>query len=146
MVLAVELSRIDGRFLVNVDDGEIAGDVEGTPAQGPASGNPLGTSLNVLVSVPESIEVRMVNASALADYEMWVFLASVLSNAVCGFVVAAVQARDSKATNSNQLIATSVVFGVLFLATAIKAFVQRLSLTKAGKSIKLRATEALPEG
>ena len=110
--------------------------------QGRPSGNPLGTSLNVVVSVPEAIEIRMVNASSLSDYEMWVFLASVLSNAVVGFVVATIQAYDSNATNACQLLMTAIVFGILFVATGIKAGTQRCTVTKTGKTIKLKATEA----
>ena len=109
------------------------------------SGNPLSKSLNVVVSVPEAIEIRMVNASSLSDYEMWVFLASVLSNAVVGFVVATIQAYDANATNARQLLMTGVVFAILFVATGIKAVTQRCTVTKTGRTIKLKASEATAE-
>lgn len=115
--------------------------VEPSQQGGNASENPLGTSLNVVVSVPEIIEVRMVNASSLADYEMWVFLTSVLCNALVGFGVAYFQACDSNAGGSTMLFWMTVIWGVLFIATAIKAYLVRKGLTKTGKNISLRATE-----
>ncbi len=115
---------------------------EPQPTTGPASGNPVGKSLNLVVSVPEEITIRMVDASALSDYEMWVFLASILSNAVVGFIVATVQAFDSSAANRTQLLWTAIAFGVLFLATAGRALGKRCGLTRGGKNIRLKASEA----
>ena len=106
------------------------------------SPNPLGTALNVVVSVPESIQIRMVNASALSDYETWIFLAAVLSNAVVGFTVTTLQAYASNASNSTQLLWTTIVSAILFTVTFIKALHKRYSVTKAGKNINLKTTEA----
>ena len=118
---------------------------ESQPTHGKLSGNPLGKSLNVVVSVPEAIEIRMVNASTLSDYEMWIFLASILSNAVVGFVVATFQAYDAKAANAKQLLMTGIVFGILFLATLGMALAKRCTVTRTGKLISLKATEASAE-
>jgi len=35
------------------------------------SDNPLARGLNITVSIPETVEIRTVNASVLADYEVW---------------------------------------------------------------------------
>lgn len=111
---------------------------------GPPAPNPLGGSLNIVVSVPHSIEIRMVDASTLADYEVWFFLSSILSGAVIGFWVAACQALDAKAANSSQLVWTAIVFGILFVATTITTFAKRHELKKKGKNIQLRAVDASP--
>ena len=38
--------------------------------------NPIGKELQVEVSIPKKFEVKMVDASSLGDYELWVFIAS----------------------------------------------------------------------
>jgi len=100
-----------------------------------------------LVSVPEVIHIRMVDASALSDYEMWLFLASVLSTAGVGFLVATVQAFDSQPpkAGATQLICTTVVWTVLFIAAITKAYFIRRALRKGGKSIALKTTAAIDE-
>ena len=109
---------------------------------GPSAPNPLGGSLNIVVSVPHTIEIRMVDASTLSDYEMWFFISSILSGAVVGFTVASIQALDAKATNGTQLIWTTIVFAVLFVVTTVTTFVKRYLLKKKGRTIELRATDA----
>ena len=115
----------------------------GTPqASGTATGNPLGESFNITVSVPESIEIKMVNASTLSDYEIWFFIASVLASAVIGFLVGTFQAFDAKAANAPQLLWTTIVWIVLFVIAIVTTFVKRYKLKKTGKSIKLRTTQS----
>jgi hypothetical protein len=116
--------------------------VDGTKANSELADNPVRGSLDIVVSVPDSIKIRMVDASTLADYETWIFLASVLSNAVVGFLVATVQAYDTKTANAGQLKWTTIVCLILFLSTLGKALLMRHALTKQGKNIKLKATEA----
>jgi hypothetical protein len=120
-----------------------------TPSQVPTrpTGNPLGTSLNVVVSVPDTIDIRMVNASTLSDYEMWIFIASVLWSAVIGFGVATVQAFDSSPpkANAGQLLWTTLTCAVIFVVTTVKALWLRHFLTKSGKVIALKAREAIEE-
>ncbi len=50
--------------------------------------------LTVNVTVPETLEIPLVNASVLADYEAWLFMASVLANAVIGFRVAGLESDN----------------------------------------------------
>lgn len=109
--------------------------------QRPATANPLGSSLNIVVSVPDSIEIRMVDASTLSDYEVWFFMSSVLASAVVGFIVAFIQACDSTAPNMTSLGYTAVMFLVLFLVALITTFVKRNSLRKKAKTVRLRATD-----
>ena len=83
------------------------------------------------LSVPRKIDVALVNASVLSDYEAWIFIASLLANAVVGFFVAAV-------TNKDGLLATiGVVFSIL-CATAIKmAFYKRRQIRSGRRRLKL---------
>lgn len=86
------------------------------PAQ---SENPLGGQFPFKLSVQE-IEVKMVDASSLAEYEIWVFFASLLSTAVVGFAVAYAQSFDGTAKADGQPIylIVSIVF-LMFFAGAI---------------------------
>lgn len=105
-----------------------------------ASENPIGDQFNVVVSVPHSVQIRMVNASALGDYEIWVFIASLLSNAVVGFLVAYLQASDVKAPSTSSLGWSLLIFVVLFLLSLAMAIGKRNSLSKKGRDIKLRTS------
>jgi hypothetical protein len=101
--------------------------------------NPIGNELNILVSLPESLEIKMVNASILADYEIWIFISSVLSSVMSGFWVAFTQTKDNAVRNI--LFWNSLIFTILFLAAVIVAFTKRSKLNKKSKSIKLKATK-----
>jgi hypothetical protein len=96
------------------------------------SEDPFGGGLNVTVSVPETVEVRMVDASVLADYEMWLLFSSILGSAVVGFVVAAIQSEQQR------LWVNALVFGILFLLSLGRAFWTRSRLRRRSRSIPLR--------
>lgn len=100
--------------------------------------NPIGRAFNVMVSVPDKVEIKMVNASVLADYEIWIFIASLLSNAVVGFWVAT-------STNTNEnitsiLIWNSVIFTILFLLTLGFALYKRYKLNSKSRNINLKTS------
>lgn len=125
-------------------------EVTGTPqhveseqfSKSPAADNPAQEPFNIVVTVPAAIQVRMVDASALADYEIWVFIASILSNAAVGYLVAYFQALDAKSPSTTYIGWTAVVFIVLFIATTFTAFTKRASLRKKGRDIQLKTTGA----
>jgi hypothetical protein len=106
----------------------------------PPSENPIADPFNVIVSVPEAIKIKMVDASALADYEVWVFIASILSNAVVGFLVAYSQALDANSPSAPYVGWTAVIFALLFMLSTITAFKKRSSLQEKGREIKLKTT------
>lgn len=111
-------------------------------AEGPnerGAPNPLAEGLNVMISVPETLQIRMVEASVLGDYEVWLLIASILASAVVGFVVAF--AQDTKDTS---LLLTALVFAALFLTAFVTALVKRHRLRAKSRSIQLQATEVLP--
>lgn len=101
--------------------------------------NPLGDAFNVMVSIPDKLEIKMVNASILSSYEIWVFIASLLSNAVVGFWV-------SYATNTNSDISlilfwNSLIFSILFLLTLWVALFKRYKLNSKSKNINLKTSK-----
>ncbi len=88
--------------------------------------------MTVNVSIPEILEVPLVNTSVLADYESWFFMASILANAVVGFLVAGLESK------SISLLVTALVFSILFAVALIMAMVKRHKLRRRRKAVTLR--------
>lgn len=101
------------------------------------SENPVAQGLNITVSLPETVEIKMVDASTLSEYEVWFFICSCLCNAVVGYLVAWAQAPTAERTYS----INTGIFGILFLISCVKAFYTRHKLSKKTRSIKLRTSE-----
>lgn len=104
------------------------------------SPNPLWPSA-INVSVPETITIRMVDASALGDYEIWVFIASILSNAVVGFLIAWLQAKDANSPAQSAWQFSFIVFTILFLLSLVRAVMKRVSLQRKSKTIPLQVSQ-----
>lgn len=87
------------------------------------SQNPMYNGLNVNLKIPETIDITMVEAKSLGDFELWSFLVSLMSNFVVGFVVAWLSAPESTTSNpsfkpiygkiSLCFILLFVVFGII---------------------------------
>ena len=92
----------------------------------------LAKGVTVNVTIPEILEVRLVDASMLADYESWFFFASVLANAAVGFLVAGLESK------SISLLVTALVFSILFAVALIMAMVKRHKLRRRRKAVTLR--------
>jgi len=92
--------------------------------------------------MPETMEIKLVDASALADYEIWFLLTSVCSSAVIGFLVATEQATKDQL---NQMIAITVVFAIIALICMITAIFKRNHLRRKTKSVKFKLGEILDE-
>jgi formate/nitrite transporter FocA (FNT family) len=99
----------------------------------------------VVVSVPDSIEIKMVDASALSDYEVWFFISSILASAVIGFLVAFLQGLAASAANASQLGYTTLVFAILFAVGLVTTLCKRARLRRKSKSIRLRASDEVVE-
>jgi hypothetical protein len=99
----------------------------------PHSGNNPETGLTVSLSIPKSIDVPLVNASVLSDYEAWIFVASVLANAVVGFLVAGLPNKDGS------LLAITLMFSILFVVAIMMAFSKRRQMRKKTKRLTLRS-------
>lgn len=104
--------------------------------------NPVHDAFNISVLVPDEITIRMVDASALADYEVWFFLSSLLSSAFIGFLIPYLQARDAANPSATHLFWMTVLMGILFLVAFCMAIGKRRSLRRKGRSMKLKTSVA----
>jgi hypothetical protein len=89
------------------------------------------------------VEVRLVDASALADYEVWVLLTSILSSALVGFVVATLQADGQPI--QRLMFWVSVLVAVLLGVCAGMAVSKRNRLTASKKRLRFRIGEQMEE-
>ena len=106
-----------------------------TPGQ-----NPLMGGLRFLLSVPEEIEIRMVDASTLSDYEVWFFLASIAASAFVGFLVPAITTKLDDPVFKPLCLMTVFLF-VIFGVFVRMAFVKRRFLKKKAKILKCLVSE-----
>jgi len=100
--------------------------------------NPLADAFNIMVSIPDKLEIKMVNASILSDYEVWIFISSLISNGAIGFWV-------SYATNTNTAIDkflfwNSILLTILLFVALFVALRKRYQLNKKSKDIKLKTS------
>lgn len=102
------------------------------------SDDPVDSSFNITVSIPETVEIKMVNVSTLSDYEIWIFISSILSNAFLGFGVAYFTNTDKAKDGS--LLFSAIVFTVLFVISIYVAFTKRRQLQSKSRDIKLKTT------
>ena len=101
-----------------------------------SSGNPLAHGFNVTVTIPNQINIRMVDASALSDYELWVFVASGLLSAFFGFLVATIQSFGTEV--AGPMVTMTLILLVLFVVAGLKSLSVRKRLTAPGKLISMR--------
>lgn len=108
-----------------------------------ASSNPLGEDLDFSLSVPP-IEVRMVNAAALEDYEIWFLTSSIVGSAAIGFLVAFIQSfHDDRMGDSHSdatLLIVCLVFTVLLGVAAGRAIILRRRIKSQSKTYSMKAS------
>jgi peptidoglycan/LPS O-acetylase OafA/YrhL len=102
----------------------------------------LAGGLNISVSLPESIEIKMVDASVLNDYEVWAFIASLLSSGFVGFLVATIQAYDINSPTKEIWRGVTIIIGLLFVLAGGRAWNQRKRLSKRSKNVSLKVVGA----
>lgn len=108
--------------------------------KGKPTGNPLAKGLNVNVSIPETIEIRMVDASVLSDYETGILIASLVANVFTGFLVAYLQE-----STKTYLLTNTIVFFVIFIIVLTYALRKRGKMTTTSSTVKLKAQEVITE-
>jgi F0F1-type ATP synthase assembly protein I len=104
------------------------------------SGNPVANNLNITVSLPESIEIKMVNASVLADYEIFLFISSAFVSVFVGFFTAYFQD-----TTKLYLLVNTLVFFVISIVFIIVTFRKRKSLNSKTKNIRLKLGDEITD-
>lgn len=120
-------------------------DLVASKVASPPSSNPFASSANILVSVPETVEIRLVDASSLADYEVWSLLTSILSSSLVGFIVAWLQSSKDDPLRGT-LTAISGVLTILMIVCASTAFMKRHRLTTKVRRLRYRiGAEPIPD-
>lgn len=105
--------------------------------------NPVTQHLNVTLSVPQTIEIKMVDASALSDYEISFFITSLCFSALFGFVVPFVQSVTADPSRPDKALGRFSIFLLVLSLTFLFATLRkRRSLTQKSKSIPLKVSEA----
>jgi len=105
---------------------------------------PFGSLVDFNLSIPP-IEARMVNASALEDYEIWFFSSSLIFSAAVGFIVAYVQSLGTK-THDNTSLVVSIVFALFFVLSLARVLTLRKRLVRESKTYPMRAVGVSPAG
>ena len=100
--------------------------------------DPIDDTFNITVSIPETVQIKMVNASTLSDYEVWLFISSILSNAFLGFLVA--YCTNSDPAKSQSFFYSTIIFTFLFVVSICVAFNKRQQLQSKSKDIKLKTS------
>lgn len=99
--------------------------------------------LGVNVFVPD-IEVRMVNAGALEEYEIWFGMSSIFATFFAGFLVAYLQSfrTDAKGIEHNEPIylVVAILFFIFLLGASIRAYLLRRKISKKSQSYPMRVT------
>lgn len=96
--------------------------------------NPIGNELNVEVSIPKRFIIKMVDVTSLNDYEIWVFIASLICNFLVGFVVATVSAD---AGVRGVYISFDILCAILLVLAIVMAVIKRKKMSIEKKSINL---------
>jgi len=108
-------------------------------SQAPASQEPVSGDLDISLSLPASIEIRMVDASTLSDYEIWFFSSSGLLSFLTGFLVAWFQETDARA--SKLLGIVCLIFVVLFLGCFVMTLLKRRTMKSKSRTIRLKTSK-----
>lgn len=81
----------------------------------------------------------MVDASSLNDYELWVFIASLLCNFLVGFIVAYIS--NTIPERESLYIVISIIFGLLFVLSVFEVYQKRKKMSIEKKVIKMGASK-----
>jgi len=82
----------------------------------------------------------MVDASAQSDFEFWLFLSSILSNFVVGWLVAYFQSPDTD-PRLGVFIVNTVMFAVLFFLSVGMSVYKRSRVKRKSTQMKMRVSE-----
>jgi hypothetical protein len=91
---------------------------------------------DIAISIPEVLEIKMVDASALSDYEIWFFASGSMLTFLTGFAVAWFQEQDSRA--GRILLVAVTVFFVLFAGAFSMTIVKRRAIRRKSRLLKVK--------
>lgn len=101
--------------------------------------NPLAANLHVRLSMPESFEIEIVEASQFREYELWALVSSIMLNLSIGFIVAA--ATNDVPERCSLLWITSAIFIVLFLSASLLTAKYRKKIKREKQIVKMVASQ-----
>lgn len=90
---------------------------------------------SISLHVPENIEIQMVDSTGLSQYEIWFSSAAVILSVASGFMVAWIQ--DTNPDTKSIFGAVSIIFLVIFSFCLAMTLIQRRTLRKKRKVVKL---------
>lgn len=140
--IMLEKMRARGASRATTSSGVVKNGYTARTSTKPPPANAFAQSASITVSVPESVEIKFVDASALGDYEVWVLLTSVLASAVTGFLVAVVQAPGPE---QPRYVAITTVFGILDAISAVMVIVTRRRLSRRTRRAKFRVGDPVQD-
>jgi hypothetical protein len=100
--------------------------------------NPLAQQFNIVVSIPQAVKVKLVDASLLNDFEIWMYLSTVILNVCTGFWVS--YAQNSNAQINKMLCWTAICFTVIFIFSIIIAISKRVKMSRKSRNIELQTS------
>ena len=103
--------------------------------------NPLAGALDIQLSVPEIIDIKMVHAAALNDYEVLLFISSLIGSAFTGFLVAFIQSFGPDHVPDWSLCWMAVVWLLVLVVTIWMAVAKRKAIRRGSKVVRLKATQ-----
>jgi hypothetical protein len=81
-------------------------------------------------------EIRMVDASALWEYEVWFFISLALAAVALGVFVAFLQATGTGAPRASLLGTITLISSILFSLSVTVTFLKRRILRKSGRLLR----------
>lgn len=96
--------------------------------------NPIGVEF----AFPETVTIKMVDASALGDYEFAILLSGFCCNAAVGFAVSAMTLGE----NQHLWAIVAAVFVVMTVSLVVWALIKRHKMRKKGRTIRLSSSGA----
>jgi uncharacterized membrane protein len=91
---------------------------------------------NITVSIPETIDVKMVQATALSEYEEWFLMFTISCTAFFTFLALCIQSKQFNFI----LTLITIIFGGFFIYTGYRTFRKRQKLTSKSRTFTLRTT------
>jgi hypothetical protein len=107
------------------------------PKSGPPTDNPYRTPFGLNITFPEVVVIKMVDASALNDYEFAFLFSSIFASSAIGFFVAFLQAPPQEA---KLYLIVAIIFGLCFVGFVLWARYKRNKMTAKSKTFTLQTT------
>jgi hypothetical protein len=107
----------------------------------PPSENPYRMPFGISMSFPEVVVIKMVDATALTDYEFAVLMSSIFASATVGFFVAYLQSSPPQDSRLYGIVA--IVFALCFVGFLVWAITKRRKMTARSRTLELQAIGTL---